>query len=112
MEKGTGEMEIQMKPEPIFKPTFSKKPTQAVSEKTNEYLFQEMLRKIRPDIFVLSDLIDTHAVNTLVVFKVIRQLINIGNGTHYGKISILIQNNKIISVEGTEQDSVMETVFK
>ena len=84
----------------------------SLEQKSNEYLFSEMVKKMRPDIFVLMDIIDKNNINVYVIFKFIRHLINISSGTQWGNINVFIKENKVIHIEGIESDHVMENVLK
>lgn len=81
-------------------------------ETHNELLFRETIKKVRPDIYVLMDLIDRYHVNVYVLFKVIRQLINVAHGSRWGRVTVYINDNKITQIEGLDSDKVNENIFK
>ncbi|MEK6879766.1 MAG: hypothetical protein AABY22_09175 [Nanoarchaeota archaeon] len=81
------------------------------AQKENELIFKEMIRRVRPDLFVLIDLLDSTGVNPLVIWKVIRQLKNISLGTNYGQIIIEVQAGKVTFIRGSEADRVEEYII-
>ena len=78
------------------------------SQKENEAIFKEMIRKVRPDLFVLVDVLDETGVNPLVIWKIVRQLALLSQGTGYGTIRIEIQNHIVTFIHGEEDDKVQE----
>lgn len=78
----------------------------------NERKFKEMLREIRPDLFVLMDILDETKINPLILWKVARSLNNIMIGNKYGKITIEIINGVCTFIRGQEDDKVQEEVIK
>lgn len=81
-------------------------------QKQNEFAFKEMLKRIRPELFVLMDILDQTSINPLVVWKVIRQLNNIALGTGYGQVTVQIENGKVSFVRGEDSDRVNEELIK
>ena len=77
----------------------------------NEFAFRQMLKNIKPDLYVLFDILDKTKVNPLVVWKVIRALNNIAIGNGYGTISIEIQKGQVLFVRGEESDRVNEPII-
>ena len=77
----------------------------------NEQLFYTLLRQFRPDLFVLTELIDDNKMNLYVVFKILRQLLTIANGSKWGRVIVNISDNKITYVEGVDTDKVDENIF-
>lgn len=81
------------------------------TQEKNEALFYTLLRQVRPDLFVLTDLIDKNGMNVYVLFRVMRQLINVAQGSRWGKVMIFINNNKVTQIEGVDTDKVNEEIF-
>jgi hypothetical protein len=79
--------------------------------KKNEQLFYTLLQQVRPDLFVLIDLIDKNKVDIYVIFKILRQLLVVANGNGWGKVIVNIQNNKVTYVEGIDTDRVNSNIF-
>ncbi len=84
---------------------------QTVIKGPNEELFYTLLQRFRPDLFVLADLIDKNNINYYVIFKILRQLINVGQGSHWGRVVINIQDNKVRNIDGIDSDKVEENIF-
>lgn len=78
----------------------------------NEWIFKNMLKDIRPELYVLMDILDTTEINPIIVFKVIRQLNNIIMGTKYGNVTIQVENGICTFVRGEESDKVNEQLIK
>ena len=81
------------------------------AQQENELIFKEMIRRVRPDLFVLIDLLDSTGINPLVVWKIVRQLANMSLGTGYGTIKIEIQNKVVTFVRGEEDDKLQEELL-
>ena len=80
-------------------------------EKTNnERIFNEMVQKMRPEIFVLMDLLDVTGVNPFILYKTIRQLHNLAIGSGWGEVSILVNNGKVGRVAGTDTEKMNDEV--
>lgn len=79
--------------------------------KHNEFAFAEMVKSVRPDIWVLMDLIDETKVNYLVLLKALRHLSNIATGSKFGNVTIEIQNGVATFVRGEESDRLNEPVL-
>ena len=80
-------------------------------QENNELLFKEMLKKIKPDLYVLMDILEETGVNPLVVWKIIRQLNNIAIGNKYGQVTVEIQKGIVMFVRGEEADRVNEELI-
>jgi hypothetical protein len=78
----------------------------------NEWIFKNMLKDIRPELYVLMDLLDTTGISPLIVFKILRQLNNIAMGTKYGNVVIEVQNGVVTFIRGEESDRVNESIVK
>jgi len=79
--------------------------------KNNEFAFKQMLKSIRPELFVLMDLLDETRMNPMILFKTMRQVSNIANGTGYGTVSIYLENGVATFVRGEESDRLNEKVI-
>ncbi len=77
----------------------------------NEYAFREMLKNVKPDLFVIFDLMEKTSINPLVLIKTMRQLHNIATGNGYGTVTINIENKKAMFVRGEESDKINELVI-
>jgi hypothetical protein len=77
----------------------------------NEYAFREMLKTVKPDLYVIFDILQTTGINFFVVVKILRALNNVALGTGYGTVSVDIQDNKVLFVKGTESDRVNEELI-
>jgi hypothetical protein len=78
----------------------------------NEFAFTELVKRIRPDIWLLMDLLDQTEVNYLILVKALRHLDNIARGSKFGTVSIEIQNGVATFVRGEESDRLNEPVIK
>lgn len=78
----------------------------------NEYTFKETIRLLRPDIYVLMDILDKTKVNPLMVFQVIRSANNIAMGSNYGKVIVQIENGVVTFVHGEESKKLNEMLIK
>jgi succinylglutamate desuccinylase len=79
---------------------------------SNEEIFKQMLKKVRPDIFVLMDIIDQTHVNAWVLVKVAQNLYNIASGNKYGKVTCVIDNGTVTFVYGEDAHKINEPVLK
>jgi hypothetical protein len=77
----------------------------------NEFAFKELVKSVRPDIWLLMDLLDETQVNYLVLVKALRHLSNIATGSKFGTVSIEIQNGIATFVRGEESDRLNEAVI-
>ncbi len=78
----------------------------------NEESFKLMLKNVRPDIYVLMDLIDSTGLNAYVVFHVMKHLNNISLGTNYGNVVVSIENGVVTFVSGEERTKLNESLMK
>lgn len=81
-------------------------------QKRNEFAFKEMLKAVRPELFVIMDLMDQTNINPIVVWRVLRQLNNIALGTGYGTVTVSVENGKVTFVRGEDSDKVNEMLIK
>lgn len=75
-------------------------------QENNERVFKALMKTLRPDLFVLLDLLEVSHVNPLVVWKTLRQISNVANGTGYGKVQIVLCEGKVAYIEGVDTDKV------
>ena len=80
--------------------------------KNNEYMFLEMLKKFKPELFVLNDLLETTQVSCYILFKIIKHLKNISEGTQHGKVEIDVTGGVVTYIRGVEQDKLLEPIIK
>ena len=83
-------------------------PTYQEEKAHNEMVFDEMLRKMRPDIWVLKDIIDRCKMNPMVIFKFIRQVSNLANGSRFGKIELVMQDGVVMVIRGIDSEKIGE----
>ncbi len=77
----------------------------------NEWAFWDALKRMRPDIWLLADLIDTTKVNYLILVKALRHIDNIARGSKFGNVTIEIQNGIVTFIRGEESDRLNEPVI-
>ena len=83
---------------------------QPIEQKINEEMFYVILQRIRPDLFVIADVIDSNRLNPIILLKFLRQLINVAGGSGWGKVITYIQNFKVVSIEGVDADKVDQSI--
>lgn len=88
-----------------------KPPTYQEEKANNERVFNEMVQKMRPEIFVLMDMIDQTGVNPFILYKVIRQLNNIAIGSRWGEVTILVNDGAVVRVAGMDTEKVNEPIL-
>jgi hypothetical protein len=77
----------------------------------NNWAFMEMLKKVRPDIWLITDLLDKTEVNYLLLVKALRHIDNIARGSRYGNVTLEIQDGICTFVRGAESDRLNEPVI-
>lgn len=77
----------------------------------NQDTFVRILKKVRPDWYVLLDLLMYTKVNPLVLYRILRQLNNIAMGTGFGQVVIVIENGVVRFVRGEEADKLNEPLI-
>ena len=80
--------------------------------KNNEYVFKETIRLLRPDIYVLMDMIDKVRFNPLVIFQMIRHANNIAMGSKYGTVTIQIEDGVVTFIRGEESTKLNELLIR
>ncbi len=78
----------------------------------NEESFKLLVKNLRPDIFVLMDLLDTTGINPYIIFHVIKHLNNIFIGTKYGNVTVSIEDGVVTFVRGEEATKLNERLKK
>jgi len=76
--------------------------------KHNEWVFLENLKMVRPDLWMLADLLQATRVNYLVLVHVMRHIANIATGSKYGEVKVQIQNGVVTFVHGEETSKLNE----
>lgn len=77
----------------------------------NKQIFYKLVQKLRPDIFVLMDLLDVTGVNPFILYKVVRQLNNIAIGSGWGEVKVLINNKRVVRVAGEDTEKMDDEVI-
>lgn len=72
----------------------------------NIKVFSEMIQRVRPDIWVLMDLLDNTGVDPFILLKIIRQINNIAIGSGYGQVVTAIEKGVVRYVRGEDVDKV------
>lgn len=80
-------------------------------KKSNEEQFKEALRVMRPDIYVIMDMLDKTNVNHFVIWKVIYHLENIFNTTKYGNVVIEIEDGTVRFIRGQSADKINQPLI-
>lgn len=78
----------------------------------NIKVFSEMVQRVRPDIWVLMDLLDNTGVDPFIMLKIIRQINNIGMGTGYGQVVVAIEKGIVRYVRGEDVDKIELPILK
>src|SRR5258708_3808385 len=78
----------------------------------NEIAFKTMVKSVRPELYVLMDLLDETQLDPMILFKTMRQLNNIAIGSKYGQVTIYIENGVATFVRGEESDKLNLPVIK
>lgn len=81
-------------------------------QENNERIFKEALKKFRPDLFVIMDILDQTNINWFIVVKIMRQLNNVAMGTGYGQVKVDVQNGNVIFIKGEDSDRINEPLIK
>jgi hypothetical protein len=106
---------MKKKSEPIKAPTLEpidERSEYAKEVANNEYVFKELVRVVRPDIYVLMDILDKTRINTLMLFQVIRSANSIAMGSQYGKVVVQIENGVVTFVHGEESKKLNELLVR
>lgn len=79
-----------------------------IETENNMQVFVDLVRRIRPDMYLLMQEMDRTKVNSTVIWKVIQHLSEIANGTKYGQVHVVIENGVVTFVRGEQADRVNE----
>lgn len=79
--------------------------------KHNEALFNTLLERLRPDLYVLSDLIDKNNLNVYVILKFLYQLLKVASFDGWGSVHVIIQKGKVTRIEGIDSTLVNESIY-
>lgn len=79
-----------------------------IEVENNTRVFSDLVKQVRPDIWLIMDLLDQTKVNHRALWKAIRQINNIAIGTGYGQVHIVIENGVITFIRGEEADKLNE----
>lgn len=83
------------------------------SDKLNTEQFMEVLKTIRPEIWVLADIIDQTGINPFILWKVAYHLNNIAIGNKYGQVNVHVEKGVVTFIRGEESDRInMELIAK
>jgi len=82
-----------------------------IEEENNVRVFSDIIKQIRPEIYVLMELLEKTRVNYLVLFQVIRHLHNLSMGSRYGKVTVEVQDGVVAFVRGEEATKMNENVI-
>lgn len=74
----------------------------------NEWMFLENLKAVRPDLWMMADLMQATGVNYLPLVHVMRHIANIAQGSKYGEVRVQIQNGIVTFVHGEEISKLNE----
>ena len=82
-----------------------------IEQENNQRKFIEMLKRIRPELWVIMDILDQTGINDFVIVKTIRQLNNIALGTGWGTVKIEVQNGRVLFIRGEDNDRLDEPLL-
>jgi hypothetical protein len=77
----------------------------------NMEVFKKLVKEVRPDIYVLMDIIDQTKINPFILVKYMRQLNNIAIGNKYGSVTTQIENGVVTFIRGEESDKLNEPIL-
>lgn len=78
----------------------------------NVKVFSEMIQRVRPDIWVLMDLLDNTGVDPFILLKIVRQINNIAIGSAYGQVVVAIEKGVVRYVRGEDVDKIELPIHK
>jgi hypothetical protein len=78
----------------------------------NEEQFKQIVKSVRPDIWLLMDIVDQTGINPFVLWRVAYALNNIATTTKYGNVVVEIENGTVRFVRGQSADKVNEPLIK
>lgn len=77
-------------------------------EQANLDKFEEMLRKLAPELYLIAVSLKETGVNPLILPRIIRSISYLAEGTGFGKVQVFIQERVITQIKGEESDEVNE----
>lgn len=81
------------------------------ANKIAEDKFMAELKLVRPEIWVLADILDQTSINPFVVWKVIYAMNGVATGSGWGQIIVEVQDKTVKLVKGVEQTKVEEPLL-
>ena len=87
-------------------------PTYQEETDNNEQIFKELVKRVRPDLYVLMDLLDETGINVLILLKFMRQLNNLVTGNGYGEVITEIVDKQCTFIRGVESDRLQVPVIE
>ena len=85
----------------------------AIEQANNKRKFLEMMKAVRPDMWVLMDVLDQTKINFFVIVKIVRALNAIsknGGGDGWGEVKVEIQADRVLFVRGVSADRLNEAL--
>lgn len=79
--------------------------------KQNEWVFMETLKRLRPDLWMIADLLKDTNTNYLILVHVLRHLYNIASGSKFGTVTVDVQNGIATFVKGEESNRLNEPII-
>jgi hypothetical protein len=74
--------------------------------KTNEQVFNDLTRQIRPDIWEIMESLDKNKINSYLILDVIRELIKVNQGTGWGDIKVEITNRVATRIFSSQHEKI------
>ena len=93
------------------KPDYESYDEQVKVNKTFEDKFMAQLKAVRPEIWVLADILDQTDINPFVIWKIIYAMNNLALGTGWGQVVVEIQDKTVKIVKGIEQQKLEEPLL-
>lgn len=82
-----------------------------MEQENNQRKFVELLKLVRPDLYVLMDILDQTNVNWFIITKIVRALNNVALGSGWGEVRIEIKNGRVLFVRGEDTDRLDEPLI-
>jgi len=93
------------------KPNYELHEEQLKANQKAEAQFMAQLKLVRPEIWVLADLVDQTGVNPFILWKVGYSLNHLAQGSGWGQIVVEIQDGTVKIIKGIDQHKVEEPVI-
>jgi len=81
-------------------------------DQANRDQFDEVLKKVYPDLWFIKIALDETQVNPLIIPKILRSLSNLALGTGFGKVQVFMQQTVITQIKGEESINVNQSVLQ